>query len=289
MITVKGRYLVSKDGGKNWLKADNKLLFGYYMQVMPGGMQLEVGAGTLPPTYNDSSLTTLAKSNTPSNFDGSSSVLIESDKFSITKQRTFNFGTGHSFSISEVGLLSGSVLVSRALFKDYKGNSTSILITPMDSLQIKYSMTYTIPRTPFHAQIEYLGQTIGATITLVNPERWGGDMLGEPVSLSRVSAGANMVIGNDGRLTAGIVIGEAGTLTTDRFADGYTRAISGSVNTNASEMIGTFSQMIITDSSSISYASAIALIELDTPITKTDKTTLTMGLTLYQRGENGNT
>lgn len=289
MIKTTGKYMLSKDGGETWISVGNILVSGYYSLSDITNIKLSVGSGVTPPNYSDEGISVLAESDVFNSFSSVSKVDISQDYFAVEKERMFNFGVGHNLTISDVGLYGGSKLLSRALFTDVNGEPLQIKINAMDSLQIKYILKYTMPRSPFTSTLNYLGQEIDATVTLVNPDVWTSNVPGEPTAFIRAAAGNGFVADNNSRLISGSITGNASQLVVSKFADGVTKGVNGSFTTNEDEMIGDFDQLIFCDSTTPSYANAFALVQLDSPITKTDKNTFSAALTLYQRGQDGNT
>lgn len=280
MIKTTAFYMVSKDGGREWGRYNNMLLTGFYNNDLSSIIKGHVGARSEAVQYSDSAIPSLAMSEGKTELDPFIRVSALNDRFIITKGVDLDFGVGHSFSMNEIGVSVGQVLVSRALFLDDAGNQTSIQITEKDDLKVRYTIEYEIPRSPTRVQLTHLGRIIGASVFFVNPNMWGGEHIGQTNQFDFVVVGRGFSVNKDGYLTTGVSVGSLPINTTTTSNDDKKSHTAGFI-ASPLELNGSFDQILFCRSAD-SHVGAQILIQLDEEITKSSDDSFSLSASIIQ-------
>lgn len=290
-ILTKGVYKISLDGGVSWIKSDNMLVSGYFNHNL-NSMTMKLGIGNNLESYQDTDINeyTQAGSQSSSGFSESKSVNVDDDKFYVKKSQVFNFGVGHNFSLSEIGLFSGSTLFSRTIIKDDNGTPISIAVTEVDDLIIRYEISYKIPRQKFNVSLVFLEEERPAKLYFCNPNQWGELSIGQPISISGAGISHDTEIGDDGYLTICTVNASIRNAADQRneVNTNDKRIYTSSFFAGLNDLNGEFKQILLSKGST-SLNTVVAVIDFDEPITKTEDDTLSFSISIVQEGIDGDT
>lgn len=279
MIKARGTYQISTDNGDTWATQENLLLMGYFNSKLDQNITLVLGENSHEPSYTETSMLSRANSNSKSGLGVSPNFKVSEDYIVISKSQDFSFGTGHNFTLRDIGLICSGDLFSRALMRDSNG-PYGVTIMETDSVLARYTLDYTLPRAAILASINYKGEEIPATINFVNPSKWGGIGIGYPAKITSAGVGGGWVIGEDVSVTGPIVLSSIG-VDIHKSSINDIKSYIVSFISSVDELIGTFDQIILCNGNA-GPSNALVLIQLSKEITKTNKDTLKLSLALNQ-------
>ena len=282
---VSGVYHISLDGGKTFTHTSkNLILDNYYNKTaFTSNMTLVIGSGSTPPELTNTSLEAqFGVSSNEVGFESTPDTVVFADRFEITYSRTFDLGTGYVNTIRELGVIN-QTLISRALFRAVDTSPSYVVLTATDHVVIRYSLIYTISRTPVTFNLIINGVSAIANVYAVNGEfgGWGTIQPGKVVSFASfgiATAGTWTLDANDNVIGPNITGGISAVTNINGISN---ITIVGTVNANTSQWNQTFQQILVT-SSGANYITAPILINLDVPITKTANDILNISVSANQ-------
>lgn len=282
---VHGIYDLSLDGGKTFIcSSDNLILDSYYSKSeLTEDMNLVIGSGDTPPELTDTILEAqFGVSTTETGFEASPERVVTDDDFIVKYSRIFDLGVGYTNTIRELGILNPD-LISRALLKAADQTPTQVQLLISDHVVIRYTIIYTISRTPQVFNVTVNTIPVVATAYAVNGE-FGGWGTTTPAGVAKYANFGVAAAGTWTRDANDNIIG--GNITNPVIAITNVNGLSdltivGTVAAGTADWNQTFQQILVT-SSGVNFITAPILIELDVPITKTDEDVISMSVSANQ-------
>ena len=287
MINTKafGVYDISLNGGLSFIHTQKNLILNNYYQKssLTTSISLAIGSGNTPPQLTDNSLVSeFDLSVVPEGFETSPDQMVFADRFEIKYSRLFDFGTGNTGTIRELGIKNPN-LCSRALLTAPDNQPTEVTLLNTDHVVIRYSIIYIIPRASQVFALTINGTPVNATIAAVNGEvgGWGSEVMGEVVRYANIGSGdaGTWSIDVDGNIVGANLTNGVLLTTNVNGISGLT--IVGTATVGTDDWNGTFQQLLVT-SAGVNFITAPILIDLDVPVTKTNQDIINISLSVNQ-------
>lgn len=272
-----GYYEVSLDGGKSFSRTENMLLTGFY-STLTGTLLCRVGEGTTPPSFNDAAMTSTIQSATGTLVSQVKTYDAVLDKIVITSQYEFSFAGGIEKTITEIGVVMGTTLVSRALFE------SEINVTLIDALLVRYTLVTRIDAAVKPVTLTLGGVDYTGTMYMCNPGEWEQSTFG---SLKRATTYAVLINGTYERGADGYLTGSgthvAGYSCVATETQGVSTKAAATTFTSGLEAADqTFNVLAISDANSATASQMVALIVFDTAVLRTIDNIINVSLTVVQ-------
>lgn len=272
-----GIFELSLDGGKSFTKKANMLLTGFYT-TLTGNTFCRVGEGTSPVNFNDSAITLPLTSAAGTLISTVQTYDASTDEIVIKSQYEFTFATGVVKNLSEIGIVLGSTLVSRAVF------DSIIEVTAIDVLLVRYTLTTRIDASPTPVVITIGDIDYSGTVVICNPNKWLQPSFGSlKFSDTYVELiNGTYVRGSDCYLSgAGTkVVGYAAAVTEASVAGA--KIASATVSSGLESTEQTFNVLAVSKADSSVANQMLALIVFDSPVTRTVDDIVNASLTVQQ-------
>lgn len=238
MITARGVYSISLDGGKTFSSKNNMLLSNYYRYSTKGSFFAVVGSNTTPVTFNDTAIPSGAQSPATPSFDEVVDIDNVGEDFISNKSFTFEFGTGLNLTIQEVGIVSNGRLVSRAVY------SEPVYVTELDSLVVRYTIQYIVNTKEHTFNFDYKGRSIIASVRAVNPNQWGKRLFGYPLEITAIALGGGWTVDQNNYIVGGNEVFNKSIATIYEYSD-TKRVAKAVLSAGLNEAIGSYNQALI--------------------------------------------
>lgn len=284
MIKTVGKYSISLNGGVSWTDVSNMLVKGYYNTPSSDLIWVGIGSNGNEPKYTDTTLPNVITANTN---QGLAKIDLEivGNEYHISCSRDFDLGTGHEFTARDVGMSIGgaSNLASRALFRDSDGNPIEINISRKDLVNIRYTLTYIVPKTPVPISIKINNVEYTGSMRAVNPNMWGLKNASKPLAIDNIgiAAAGTWTTNQEGYIDNFGTPLETASCGTQELVGETSKEFSYTSNLGLSNFNKTFGQIVFSKGS-LSGNNIVIIIDLDTDIVNTPNDYLALGVNIKQ-------